>query len=705
MTAGALAALTASAGAPAQAAAPYHGDELVVRFRAAADAEERSRVRARVGASVERAVPRRRGFQLVDLPRGTSVREAQAAFERAPEVLYAEPNFRVVPDSVPNDPMFGDQWDMERMDVPEAWDVTTGSRDVVVAVLDSGVAIGHPDIRDNLWTNDGETGSGRETNRLDDDGNGYVDDWRGWDFDGYGPPDENDPDDFNGHGTHAAGVVGAVGDNSIGISGVSRRVRIMPLATWSAGSFGVAEAVTYAAREGVRVANGSFGIPYAKVIEDALAAAPDLLLSVSAGNQAWDVEQHKEGRYPCVSTLPNVICVAATDHADDLAGFSNWGSESVDLGAPGVAVRTLGLPRRNLLYDEFEGPLDGRWARGGAGSAWDRTAADPDWPAPWSGWLHDSPGGPYAPNSDTWIGNATPFDLTGHSGCLLSYTVGHELGAGDQFLVEASDDGATWSTLETGSGVDEWRFGRLQLGAFEGQPGLRFRVRLFTDGAGQGRGVRLDDVQLWCRSAPFRGDEYVSVDGTSFAAPHVAGTAALLLAHRPWLSRDALRAAILENVEPLPSLAGRTVTGGRLNARWALTGPPPPSEEAASTQQPGGEEAIVTEVPPTLPDRRAPACSVRVRPARPGTVRLAVRCDEGARLRARVSLRRGARPVMGSASGTLRSSGTRSLRVRLAPRWQRRLRSSGVLRAAVRVRATDAARNARTVVRRVTLRR
>jgi subtilisin family serine protease len=197
-----------------------------------------------------------------------------------------------------------------------------------------------------------------------------------------GPPTENDPTDFSNHGTHAAGVIGAVGDNGVGISGITQRVRIMPLVTWGAGSFGVAEAVTYAAREGVRVANGSFGIPYAQVIEDALAAAPNLLLSVSAGNQAWDVEQHKAGRYPCVSTLPNVICVAASDHGDNLAGFSNWGAESVDLGAPGVVLRTTGLPRYRVQYDEFENGLGSAWAQGGTGAGWGVTTGAGEWDRP-----------------------------------------------------------------------------------------------------------------------------------------------------------------------------------------------------------------------------------------------------------------------------------------------------------------------------------
>ena len=232
--------------------------EVVVRFRASADAGERAAVRERVGAAVDHVLPVR-GVQLLELDDGRSVAGAVAAFERAPEVLYAEPNYRVKPDAVTtNDPMFGDQWNLQRIEAPAAWTRTIGSRDVTVAVLDGGVEADHPDLAgtspadSNIWASPGETS-------------------------------ENDG---SGHGTAAAGVVGAIGDNGIGPSGVNQRVRIMPLSAFWDGSASVAEKITYAHDHGVRIANGSFGIPYAQVIEDALAAAPNMLLTVSQGTTA-----------------------------------------------------------------------------------------------------------------------------------------------------------------------------------------------------------------------------------------------------------------------------------------------------------------------------------------------------------------------------------------------------------------------------------
>jgi subtilisin family serine protease len=697
-------ALTALAlGTPAPAvAAPRSPDgaahvpgELVVRFRASADATERRRVRERLGGESSRSL-RIPGVHLVDLKAGRSVAAAQAAFERSPEVVYAEPNFRLTYDGFPDDPLFPNQWDLDRIGAPWAWDLTMGSRDVVVAIIDSGVEMRHPDLQGNLWRNPGETGGGRESNGVDDDANGYVDDYRGWDF----WDQEGDPSDHNGHGTHAAGVVGAVGGNGIGVSGVSPRVTLMPLRT--GGSAEVAEAVAYAARMGVRVANGSFGIPRYQAIEDALAAAPQLLLSVSAGNQAWDVEQHPEVRYPCVSPQPNVICVAATDRNDSLAGFSNWGATSVDLGAPGDDLRSTGLPRRRVLYDEFEGPLGTQWATGGTGAAWGRTVDAGEWTDQWGGWLHDSPGEPYANDSDTWIGNADPIDLTGHATCGLYYYVHHDLAAGDVMRAEVSDAGGAWTVLAEHTGTGSWVSGRHPLTAYEGRPGLRFRFRLISDAADQARGVRLDYVQLWCDHPLYRGDEYAVVGGTSNAAPHVAGTAALLLARNPSLSADQLRARIFASVEPLPSLAGRTVTGGRLDTLRALGGtrPAPPPEPAPEPPAPDVSGPRVEPPPPPVArDARAPRCTTRTRSKSRRAVRLVVSCDEAARAELRLELpRRAARAVrLARLSVAVRAGGRRTVTL------STRRRRARLTRATLGLAATDAAGNRRLTWRRLTL--
>jgi subtilisin family serine protease len=685
---------------------PYFAGQLVVRFRPTTGAGERRRLRARGGARLRRALALP-GLELLELEPGRSVRAAQAAFESSPAVLYAEPNFRLTPDAVPNDPLWRDQWDMHRIGADRAWDLSPASRDVVVAVFDSGVEIRHPDLRDNVWTNAGETGAGREDNGVDDDGNGYVDDWQGWSFDGAtGPDGHSDPTDYGGHGTNVAGIIGAVGDNGIGLAGVSPRVRIMAFAVWGAGTAGVADAIAYADAQGVRVANGSFGIPRSQAIEDALAAAPGLLLSVSAGNEAWDVEQHQDERYPCVSELPNVICVAATDRGDSMAGFSNWGAVSVDLAAPGDDMPSLGLPRHVLMLDEFESDLAGRWTTGGTGRAWGRSGASPEWPQQWTTWLLDSPGAEYDNDTDSWIETAEPVSLVDHEDCWLRYWLHRDLAPGDALKVEASSGGGPWVELSEHTGTENFAVGEHPLTAYEDRPGLKVRFRLVSDGAGQAAGVALDNVRVWCRVPPFRGDEYPHVGGTSNAAPHVAGTAALLVAQRPWLTTAQLRAAILESVAPQPSLAGRTVTGGRLDTLRALGGtwpvaadPPAPPGDA-----PPGEQPLPLP-PPMARDARAPRCSPRAAPrARPERrrVRVVAVCDEAARLSATLAI---AGTVAGRARGAVSGPGRRVLSIALSRRSLRGLRRARTRRAVLRLTAADAAGNRRTVRRGLTLRR
>ena len=703
--------------AVASAEAPYLPGQLVVRFAPGADARERTQARAAAGAKVLDALPGTPRVQLLDLPAGVSVPEAQKRLERAPEVLYAEPNHRLRLDSVPNDPRFGEQWHLGRIEAPRAWDFAPAGRDVVAGVIDSGVEFRHPDLRDNIWRNPGESGSGREADGVDNDANGYVDDVRGWRWD-YGPAygDSNDPTDFGGHGTAVAGVLGAVGDNGLGGIGVSPRTQILPLAVYDKASYGVAEAIAYADRKGVRIVNGSFGIPYTQSIEDALAAAPDVLLIVSAGNEAWDADLHRDVRYPCTSAKPNVLCVAATDRGDNLAGFSNWGAETVDLAAPGVDLLTTSLPRRQLIYDDFEAPLDGqRWTTGGTGGAWGRTPPPKEF---WfnSGWsLDDSPEGPYADDQDSWFGTAQGHDLTGHSGCFLSYHLATDLAAGDRLVVETRSGEGDWTPLVEHTRVTPNGRIRRSLAAFEGRPGLRFRFRLVTDAAGNGRGVHLDYIQIWCSEPPFRGDEYHFAGGTSNAAPQVTGTAALVLSRHPELTTAELRAAILDNVEPLPSLAGRTVTGGRLNTLRAVYGgvppdPPEPSEEPTPdptpepTAEPTREPPVTVEPRPSPSatptprpaDRRAPACAVRVDRARRRDVRLAVRCDERGRLSAQLKV---GRTVVGRLSASISRDRRRVFRIRVT----RRLPSRPAVRAVLTLTASDAAGNRRSQRQRLAL--
>jgi subtilisin family serine protease len=300
------------------------------------------------------------GVLQVKIPEGMTLEEALDSCRQDPEVEYAEPNYvrhisvdPVFPDDEHFDELWGlhntEQWhksieddhrglDDADMDAPEAWDVQTGSRNVVVAVLDTGVDWGHEDLAANIWINPGEING---EDGVDDDGNGYVDDIRGWDF--VPKEGDNDPVDDNGHGTHVSGTIGAEGDNGIGITGVTWAVSIMPLKTLDKEGTGTVaeeiEAIEYAIANGAKIINASFsGEDYSKLEYDAIKSAQDarILLVAAAGNNGSNNDDTPE--YPASYNLNNIIAVAATDHNDRLAHFSNYGALTVDVAAPGVDI-------------------------------------------------------------------------------------------------------------------------------------------------------------------------------------------------------------------------------------------------------------------------------------------------------------------------------------------------------------------------------
>ena len=346
----------AAAAVPSKRPASAPG-ELIVRFEPATPVRDRLAARAKAEVDFERALPLR-GVQLVKAEPGQSVPAAEAALERSADVVYAEPNFIRRVQAVPNDPFFSNLYGLQNtgqavagasgtpdadIDAPEAWELTTGSPQVVGAVVDSGVDVGHPDLSSSIWTNPEEIGGGRESNRIDDDANGLVDDWRGWDW----VADDNLPADENDHGTHVSGTIAASGNNATGVTGVSWNSRVMPLRVLDAGGSGtVADLVSayrYAGAKGAQIVNASLGgSGFSRAELDAIDAAPNTLFVVAAGNGGADgvgdnVDTTPE--YPCAYGAANIVCVAASDQNDGLAGFSNFGSTSVDLAAPGV--RTL----------------------------------------------------------------------------------------------------------------------------------------------------------------------------------------------------------------------------------------------------------------------------------------------------------------------------------------------------------------------------
>ena len=227
-----------------------------------------------------------------DLP----VDVAVARLNAQPGVDIAEPDQVITAALTPNDPNLPDEWGLDQpndadIDAKAAWDTTTGSPDVTVAVIDSGIALDHPDLAANIWTNPGEIAG----NGIDDDDDGYVDDVHGWDF----VDDDNLPDDQFGHGTHVSGTIAAVGNNGIGVVGVAYTSKVMPLRILDANGAGYVSdairALDFAARHGVRISNNSWGYVGAasQVLSDAIKAAGDAgqLVVVAAGNQGNDIDQ------------------------------------------------------------------------------------------------------------------------------------------------------------------------------------------------------------------------------------------------------------------------------------------------------------------------------------------------------------------------------------------------------------------------------
>lgn len=283
-------------------------------------------------------------------------------------VIAITPNRTIRSAALPNDPQFNQLWGLHNtgqtggtpgadIHIDEAWDIQTGNPGIVAAVLDSGVDFTHPDLAGNMWKNTDEI----PNNGLDDDGNGYVDDYDGWDF--YN--NDRNPSDDNGHGTHVSGVIGAVGNNGIGVSGVSQAVQIMPLKFIGSNNVGTIagaiEAIEYAILMGADVLNNSWVIsdawgenpyspPLIEAIEDANAAG--LLFVAAVGN--FQINTDVDPQYPASYANENIIAVTATDHNDVLASFANYGQSTVDLAAPGVDILST-VPSGSCKYCDPSG--------------------------------------------------------------------------------------------------------------------------------------------------------------------------------------------------------------------------------------------------------------------------------------------------------------------------------------------------------------
>ena len=430
--------------------------------------------------------------------------------------------------SVPNDPYFHEQWGLHNtgqwkgtldadVDAPEAWESCTGDNSVVVAVLDTGVDYNHEDLSANMWQNSPECVG---VAGVDDDGNGYVDDCYGYDFaaDNDGNND-NDPMDIHGHGTHVAGIIGAVGDNGMGVAGVNWNVKVMAVKIFRPNLYAYdsdeLEGLNYVLtnkQRGVNIVaiNASYGGPgYDEVIEDAirLLGEQGVVFVAAAGNKGTNTDEIPQ--YPSSYKAPNIISVGATDDHDQMASFSNYGVRTVDMGAPGVSVfstlRGIGYVPKNedLFFDDMEHG-DGDWVTGGT-SNWAIT--DEEYHSESHSWS-DSPNGDYQNNADTWIAVKNDIDLSGvdPTKCVyLGFWIKGEVEASgwgnifDALYVEFSADGGdTWDKADTlvGTTYGGWILVNVPISPAYLTTRFRFRFRLVSDFSKTYDGFHIDDVGI-----------------------------------------------------------------------------------------------------------------------------------------------------------------------------------------------------------------
>ena len=350
-------------------ALPFQSGQLIVKFKHDADIEELKDLNLQYPVALAKRF--HTGAELIKLP-GISRDELiklKDILDKSGLVQYAEFDYLVHPAEFPsNDPLFFRLWGLQNrgqiiefitgkdgidINAVPAWTITRGSPELVVAVIDTGVDLGHPELQDRAWINPGEIPG----NGIDDDNDGYVDDINGWDF----LNNDNtvyDAADNDIHGTHVAGTIAANFNNGQGICGVAPNVKIMALKFIGpdGGTIsGAISAIEYAGRMGVRLSNNSWsGTEYSQAMKDAIDQSGMLFVAAS-GNSGADTDSAPE--YPAAYASDNIISVAAIDNRGNLPTWSNYGPATVDLGAPGAGIYSIFelIPNSHYLY----GPISG----------------------------------------------------------------------------------------------------------------------------------------------------------------------------------------------------------------------------------------------------------------------------------------------------------------------------------------------------------
>ena len=577
----------------------YAEGEVIVKFKKGVSLSKSNTIAASLSMNMKRrfsVLSKIRGQEYLFLRAKNIKTTAQMILElrKDPNVAAVSPNYRNRIMATPNETRFSELWGMHNtgqtggtvdadIDAHEAWDTNTGSSTVIIAGVDTGVDYTHPDLAANMWKNPNEiAGDG-----IDNDGNGYVDDIYGINA----ITDTGDPMDDQGHGTHTAGTFCGVGNNSIGVAGVSWNSMIMALKfiaenggldsdTLKCFEYILDQKLNHG--QNIVAINASYGgAGFSATVKDAIDAIGDagIVFCAAAGNDPNNNDVYPQ--YPASYNSNNIIPVTAFDHTGAYYTGYCYGATSVDLAAPGIGVLSAVSGRYipqpgDIFFDDMESG-DANWSHGGTLDTWaisedQEVLENPDFPVPspthfWS----DSPGVSYAGDTDSWLAVNHDIDLSGYvsqrvflgiGSAMVIYTSDHG------HVMISNDSGASWTSVFDFEGMSSyWQDDFTWVIPEEYKTAnFRFRFRFKSNGFSERAGWLIDNVGVG--TAAIYG--YETWNGTSMSTPHVAGAIALLASEYPAETVSDRVARILSKAEPHASLAGLCVTGGRLNVNDAL---------------------------------------------------------------------------------------------------------------------------------------
>ena len=525
----------------------------------------------------------------VSLGAGQTTEMAISNYANDPNVEYVQPNYIYHKSAVPNDSQYGQLWAFKNtgqtifsgtyapnagtagddMNIEAAWGQITDCSSVVVAVVDTGVNYNQEDLAANMWSG------------------GVSFPNHGWNY----INNNSDPMDLNGHGSHVAGIIGAVGNNGTGTTGVCQKASIMAVRVMDSMGRGttanIIQGINFAVSNGAKVINMSIvgAGPFDQAYSDAVTTAQnsDVVVVVAAGNSASNNDV--AAVYPCNFIQLNLLCVAALDQNYALASFSNWGVTSVDVGAPGTNIMSTWAGTSTTITDNFNTSAVLNWTTSGGGWAYRPLTTVSGTPVDVLADPATFPSGLYANNADNRVYKS--FNLSGTSAATLSFFTQFSIQPGDFININYRNAGgdpfAGGVQLDSGNGVTGGTIGPM---IYDLSPCISVTCsvgfQLLTNASGNDQGIGIFGLSI--KTLALNTTTYNTIDGTSMASPAVAGLATMLRAYNPQYTYMDTVNAIKNGGRSVPALAGKTTTGKAIDVTSSLAFINPPTGLMATVQ-------------------------------------------------------------------------------------------------------------------------